>query len=151
MMNYFVTRQNETNLILQSAGILEGFRTMSYEKLIMDFEIIDYVERFMEDVTLGEGRIPLDVMDEVGHEPLFLTEEHTFEFCRAETMIPNLAVRGTVDDRAGQFMKNIHKRFDKMMADYKKPERDEAVLAKLREILVKRGVEEGLLREIEAM
>ncbi len=151
MMNYLVSKQNKINLILHSAGILDGFLTMSYEKVIADFEIMDYVDRLMEDVTLGEGRIPEDLMDEVGHDGQYLTEEHTFEFCRKEPLTPALAVRGATDDRKGQYMTNLYRKMESMLESYKKPERDERVIQRMREILIARGVEPELLTKIENM
>lgn len=151
MMNYLVSRQSKINLILHSAGILDGFLTMSYEKVITDFEIMDYVDRLLEDVTLGEDRIPEDLMDEIGHDGQYLTEEHTFEFCRKEPLTPALALRGSNGDWKGQYMKNVHRKMDEMFQSYQKPERDAAVLQSMREILIRRGVDPKLLETIENM
>ncbi|MEI3235221.1 MAG: trimethylamine methyltransferase family protein [Intestinibacter bartlettii] len=43
------------NLVQHSAGILDSFATMSYEKLMLDFEVIDRLANYMEDIEVNEN------------------------------------------------------------------------------------------------
>jgi trimethylamine--corrinoid protein Co-methyltransferase len=151
MLTYMACRQSEMNLIVQSAGIVDSYTCVSFEKLIMDFEVMDYVDRYLADFEVNEETVPLELIDELGHDGQYLTEEHTLDFCRVEPLTPNLAVRGTTQDPAGQFETNIQKRMQRLLDSYKKPELDQAVIEKMKDILVERGVDRALADQIEQM
>lgn len=149
MLTLMVCVQNKINYIIHSAGILDGYTCMSYEKLMVDFQIIDYIERFRRDIDVNEDTIPLDLIDEIGHFGQYLTEDHTLEFCRKEPLTPFLSVRGTTPDPKDQFEKNIDRALTRSLDSYKKPETDPAILEKMRKILIGRGISEGLIKKIE--
>ena len=54
-------------------------------------------------------------------------------------------------DPKGQYEENIKKQMDRLLDKYEKPQKDAAVLEKMRKILLERGVGEDLLNTIEAM
>ena len=151
MMTYMACRQNEMNLIVHGAGVLDGYICVSFEKLMMDFEIKEYVERYLREFEVNDETIPEELIDEVGHTGSYLVEDHTFEFCRREPLTPDLAVRGATSDPEHQFEENIQRKLTKMLESYQQPERDAKVLEKLEKILIDRGVEMTLLKEIEKM
>lgn len=122
MLTYYACKDNRVNLVLQSAGILESYLSASFEKMVVDFEIIDMVERYKRDIEINEDTIPLDLIDEVGPGGQYLLEEHTLEFCRQEPFLPNVSVRGPHTNSAGVCMENIQKRLHTMLDAYRKPE-----------------------------
>lgn len=85
------------NFILHAAGIIETYNCVSLEKLIMDNEIIGYLKRINKGVTVDEGTLAYDVIEEVGHEGTFLVHEHTLDYFREELYIPTLSNRRTYD------------------------------------------------------
>ncbi|HCT90914.1 MAG TPA: trimethylamine methyltransferase [Lachnospiraceae bacterium] len=149
MLTYIACRQNEMNLIVQSAGILNGYTTVSYEKVVMDFEVMDYVDRYLADVDVNDETVPVDLIDELGREESYLLDEHTLEWCRKEPLTPKLAVRGTSSHPAAQFDENIQKEMERLWDSYKKPERDPAVLEQMKELLARRGVDRSLAERVE--
>lgn len=151
MMTYLACRQSQMNLIVQSAGILDSYTCVSFEKLMMDFEVIDYVNRFLRDFQVNEETVPEDLIDELGHSGEYLTEDHTLEFCRAEPLTPKLAVRGATSDPARQYEKNIRAAMEKMLDSYVQPQVDAQKLDKMKDILEARGVDRTLAEQIEKM
>lgn len=149
MITYMACCQNKINFIIHSAGILDGYTCMSYEKLIADFQIIDYVNRYLRDIEVNDETIPVDLIDEIGHSGQYLTEEHTFEFCRKEPLTPFLSVRGNVEHPEDQFERNVESMLKKSWETYQKPETDAEVLKKMREVLMSRGIKKELLDSIE--
>ncbi len=151
MLTFMACNQNHMNLILHSAGILDGFACMSYEKVIVDFEVIDYTQRYLREFDIDDETIPLDVIDEVGHEGQYISELHTIQYCRKEPLTPHLAVRGNTNNPSAQYEENIAKRMNGIWDSYKKPECDPEKVEKLREILRKRGVTDELINRIDNM
>lgn len=151
MMTYLACRQSGVNLIVHGAGILDSYTCVSFEKVMMDFEVMEYVNRYLIDIEVDEESIPEELIDELGHEAGYLLSEHTLDHCHSEPLIPSLAVRGASMDPKGQYEENIKKQMDRLLDKYEKPQKDAAVLEKMRKILLERGVGEDLLNTIEAM
>jgi len=81
------------NFILHSAGIIETYNCTSFEKLIVDNEIIGYIKRINQGVTVDEDTLAYDVIEEIGQQGTFLLHEHTLEYFRDEFYRPTLSNR----------------------------------------------------------
>ena len=149
MLTYKSCADNKMNFIIHAAGVLDGFASASYEKLIMDFEIIDFVNRTAKEFEISEETLALDVIGEVGHGGNFLMTEHTAEHCREEQILANLSVRGSGESH--QFEKNIQKRIEHLYHTYRKPVRDESVLEKMRSIMLANGVGKEHINLIDSL
>jgi len=79
------------NFIHAAAGGLEGTVTASYQKLIIDDEIIGRALRFIKGIEVSEKMLALEVIDEVGPQGHFLSHQHTFDFFRQEHFLPRLS------------------------------------------------------------
>lgn len=151
MMTFNACREGNTNFMIHAAGIMDAYASMSYEKTILDFEIIDYVTRLHRDFEINEETLPEDLIDEVGHGGVYLTEDHTFEYCRVEPLTPEISVRGTTSKPGTQFEDNLRAKMERMLQEYKRPEVDPQVLDKMHEILLERGVSQELIDKIDNM
>ena len=81
------------NFILHAAGIIETYNCTSYEKLIVDNEIIGNLKRIDQGVTVDEDTLAFDVIQDVGHQGTYLVEDHTLEHFREEFYRPTLSDR----------------------------------------------------------
>lgn len=151
MMTYHSCHQNGINVIFQSAGMMESYLSVSYEKMIVDFEIIDAVNRFDRDIEINEETIPEDVIDEVGPGGQFLMEEHTFEYCKKESMLPNISVRGPKQEAAKIFDRNIEKRLNQLLDSYQQPEIDKEVLEKMRAVMLEKGIDASYISMLDEL
>lgn len=79
------------NFILHSAGIIETYNCTSYEKLIVDNEIIGYCKRINQGVAVSEETLAYEAIKEVGPGGVFLTHDHTVENFRDEFYLPTLS------------------------------------------------------------
>ncbi|MDR1044531.1 MAG: trimethylamine methyltransferase family protein [Candidatus Adiutrix sp.] len=149
MMIYKTCADNKMNFIIHAAGVLDGFASASYEKLIMDFEIIDFVNRVNREFEISDKTLALDVIEEVGHGGNYLANRHTPKHGRSEQFIAKLSVRGNA--APDQLEKNIQKRMAQLYAAYQKSVRDEAVLEKMRGIMLANGVAEGHIARINSL
>ena len=73
-----------TSFLLHSCGILGSYMSMSYEKFIIDEEIIAMVRRILRPVVISDATIDLETIMEVGAGGEFLSHPKTFEHFREE-------------------------------------------------------------------
>ena len=151
MLTYLVCRQANVNFMIHAAGIMDSYASMSYEKLIVDFEVIDFVSRYHRGFEINEETIPEDLIDEIGQDGVYLTEDHTLEYCRVEPLTPAISVRGSTAEPGTQLERNIQKKLEQMLSQYKRPELDPQILEQMQQILRSRGVEQSLIDTIGAM
>ena len=67
------------NLLYQGAGWLEGGLTASYEKLIIDAEILQMLSEVLQPLPVDEGSLGFDAIAEVGPGGHFFGTAHTLE------------------------------------------------------------------------
>ncbi len=67
------------NLIYHGAGWQEGGLTASFEKFIMDVEMIQHMLAFMTPIEVNEGELALDALATVPTGGHFFSEAHTLE------------------------------------------------------------------------
>lgn len=83
MMNLLVAMSG-AHYIHDAAGLMEFDLTASYEKMVVDDEIIGRCLRVLRGIEVTDETIALDVMLEVGAGGNFLAEEHTIRHMRTE-------------------------------------------------------------------
>jgi trimethylamine--corrinoid protein Co-methyltransferase len=67
------------NLLYQGAGWLEGGLTASYEKLIIDAEILQMMSEVLQPLPVDEASLGFDAMVDVGPGGHFFGTAHTLE------------------------------------------------------------------------
>ncbi len=93
MMNLLMALVCGANFVLHSAGILESFNCMSYEKFIMDDEMCGMAKRIHRAIDVNPDTLALDVIKAVGPGGHFLDKDHTFDYFRTEFYQPRLSNR----------------------------------------------------------
>lgn len=79
MMTFKSTLNHGVNFVLHSAGLLENYMTMSYEKFIIDDEIISMVTNYQSGIGVNKELVAKEVIEEVGPAGHYLTESHTLD------------------------------------------------------------------------
>ena len=134
------------NMIHHGAGWLEGGLVASFEKMVIDAEMIQMMFETLEPVEVSDDAIGIDAMREVGPGGHFFGAAHTL--ARYETAF--LHANG---QRLAQFRKleeagcpdaaqRANKIWKQLLADYEEPPLDPAVREEL-EAFVARRKEEG--------
>jgi len=72
------------NYVHHAAGMIESMLGVSYEKFVIDNDVIGMVTRAMRGIEVDEDSLALDVIKEVGPGNDFLTQRHTIEKSRSE-------------------------------------------------------------------
>lgn len=84
-----------SNFIHDAVGILEMCQVFSYDKMVIDNEILGNVLRLMKGVRVDEESLAFDVIKAAGPGGHFLAEEHTVTNLRKEFFIPKVSDRQT--------------------------------------------------------
>lgn len=81
------------NFIHDAAGLIEFALTMSYEKLVIDNEILGMIMRAVKGIEVNDETMAFDVMKKVGPGGHFVSSKHTRSHMRQEHYIPTLSSR----------------------------------------------------------
>ena len=150
MLNMLAPFQNGVNLIVHSAGTLDSVVAMSYEKFIMDIEIIDMVRYYLGDLEVNDDTLNMELIRSVGPGGQFLTTMDTMRKCRTHAWDSDIGVRGNAGGGSPeeQSLKRIAQKLQAMLDAYSPPPMDRAVMAALDAFMVRQGVDRALLATI---
>ncbi|MCK4390502.1 MAG: trimethylamine methyltransferase family protein [Desulfobacterales bacterium] len=81
------------NFIHDAAGFLEFCMTASYDKLVIDNEIIGMVMRAVEGIQVNDETLAFDLIKKTGPGGHFVSARHTRRHMRSEQYIPQLSNR----------------------------------------------------------
>ncbi len=104
------------NYIHDIAGLMEEDLTVSYEKLVMDDEILGMCQRVLRGIEVNADTLGVDLIIKKGPGKDFLAEDHTIKYMRNEFFMPRLANREKRDQmqpgsdalsRAKKYVKEI--------------------------------------------
>ncbi|MDA3791125.1 MAG: trimethylamine methyltransferase family protein [Desulfobacula sp.] len=124
----YTAMRSGITFLLHSCGILGAYLSMSYEKFIIDEEIIAMVKRMMEPIVVSDTTIDLETITEVGIGGEYLTHPKTFEQFRNGHFQPHLLSRLGYNEWVKNGSKDLPQRaFDtvkKRLESYEKPDID---------------------------
>ncbi len=83
--------------VLHGGGELENTLAVSYEKILIDDEIIALARRFANGIEVSPETLGFDVIKEIGPQGHFLATDHTMRHFRTEQHMPNLMTRDKYD------------------------------------------------------
>ncbi len=86
------------NFIHDAAGLMEFALTVSYEKYIVDNDILGMVMRATEGIRVDDETLAFDLIKQVGPGGHFVSAKHTRRFMRSEHYEPTLSDRDNRDD-----------------------------------------------------
>lgn len=85
------------NFIHDAAGFLEFCMTASFDKLVIDNEIIGMVMRAVEGIRVDENSLAFDEIRKIGPAGHFVSSRHTRKYMRNEQFMPTLSDRENRD------------------------------------------------------
>jgi trimethylamine--corrinoid protein Co-methyltransferase len=72
--------------------------TVSYEKYILDNEMIGIVKRILEGIKVNEETLAVKIIDRVGPGGHYLTQKHTLDWIEKEHFFPSVFDRMKYED-----------------------------------------------------
>lgn len=92
-MSSLLVAMSGANYIHDIAGLMDGDLTVSYEKLVVDNEILGMCQRVLRGIEVNDETLAADLMIEKGPAGDYLVETHTVQYMREEFFMPKLANR----------------------------------------------------------
>ncbi len=79
MQSLLLTAMMDVDVTSQSAGSMENLLTVSFEKTLIDNEVIARVRRIIEGIEFSDETLSIDIIMEVGHGENFLMHDSTLD------------------------------------------------------------------------
>lgn len=110
--------------MVSGAGMMDFESCQSYEKLVVDAEIIGMAKRLIAGIEARDDPIALTLMRKLGHRPEYLAERHTLKWFKQEQYLPSEVIdRGSLDSwkkkGAKSTFERAGERVDRLLASYK--------------------------------
>jgi trimethylamine--corrinoid protein Co-methyltransferase len=136
-----------TNMLLHGVGWLEGGLVASYEKYIIDAEMLQTMAEFFTPTIVDDSTLAIDAIREAGHGGHFFGVQHTIDRYETAFYTPLLSdwrnfqqweASGSVDatHRATKIWKQL-------LADYQEPKLDPAIAEEMDAYIDRRTREGG--------
>lgn len=141
--------QSGTNMVYHAAGWLEGGLIASPEKFIMDCEVLQQIQRYMEPATYATtpDDIALDAIRAVGNDGHFFGIQHTQDRYTTAFYQPFLSDWKNYEgwEAAGAVWtpERAHHMFKEIIGSFEAPPLDEAIREELADFVSRRKSEGG--------
>ncbi|MEX0305920.1 MAG: trimethylamine methyltransferase family protein [Ruegeria sp.] len=141
--------QSGTNMVYHAAGWLEGGLIASPEKFVMDCEILQQIQRYMQPELLATGpdEIALEAIRAVGNDGHFFGIQHTQDRYTTAFYQPFLSDWKNFEawEVAGGIWtaERAHQMFKEIVNNFEAPEMDEAIREELTDFVERRKAEGG--------
>ena len=136
------------NMLMHGAGWMEGGLHASYEKMIIDADLLHMVSAFLEPPVVDEASLGLEAMRDVGPGGHFFGTQHTQDRFRTAFYKPMISdwrnYESWQEGGSPQAVDKANHIWKEMLAAYEPPPLDGAVRAELEEFVARRKAEGGV-------
>jgi trimethylamine--corrinoid protein Co-methyltransferase len=136
------------NLLKHGAGWLEGGLCASFEKFVLDVDLLQMVAEFLKPVLINDSELALDTIAEVGPGGHFFGTQHTQERYKTAFYAPLISDWRNFEswEEAGspQAMDKANQVYQQALAEYEAPPLDEGIRDELDDFVERRIAEGGI-------
>ena len=136
-----------TNFVMHAAGWLEGGLVSSFEKYVIDVQLLEMLQYEFTPLEIDEASMAFDAHQEIGHGGHFLGAMHTMERFRECFYRPFLSSSDNFERWTRNGAKDTATRAGEIaatkIAEYEEPPMDESLKQALREFVDRRRAELG--------
>lgn len=131
--------------------MVDFLRGQSFEKLVIDAEIIGMSKRLLAGIEVRDQPIAVDLMRKSAHKANFLSQPHTHKWFRKELYIPSEIIdRGSLDAWHKKGSKaadqRAHERIDTLLRSYQPTTISDEARRELRAITLHAAQQAGMDR-----
>ncbi len=135
--------------MVSGAGMLDFESSHSYEKMVIDAELIGMARRLVRGIDASEESLGLAIIRQVGHAGNFMASRHTLKWFQKEQFIPSPVIdrdyRQTWEKKgAKDTTARAHERVGELVAKYEPKELPDAVGQELKDITWRAAQTRGL-------
>ena len=147
MMSIWAAVMGHANLMMHGAGWLEGGLCASFEKMVMDADLLQMMTEFLKPLDFSEDAFGFEAIREVGAGGHFFGTAHTLARYETAFYAPMLSDWRNFESwrEAGSptTYEHAHKLYKQILAEYQPPALDPAVAEELDEFVERRRREGG--------
>ena len=151
MLTFFSASAAGMNLIMEAGGIVDSVNATSFDKLLVDMDIIRQVKIATAPLEVNEETIDMEEIKECEHDGSFLTCDYTLDNFM-DLYMPRIGARGAKG--SAYIEENIDKEMARMLEAHAQrgPKLDDDLKARVRAVLVQEtGISAQQLDAIEAL
>ena len=145
MMSLWGAFLGQAGLIKQGAGWIEGGLTASFEKFILDAEMLQMMRAFVTPPKIDDAEFGLEAMDEVGPGGHFFGTSHTlerYEHAFYQPLVSDVRNFETWQEAGSPTTaQNANRVWKQLLADYEEPPLDPAIREELDAFVTRRKAE----------
>ena len=140
MLTFASAYRHGINLVMEAGGVMDSVNATSFEKMVIDFEIIRQVKASFAPIEVNEETLNLEEIKEIGHDGSFVTSDYTLENYR-DLYSPRIGERNAKN--ADYFKESIDKEIARLLKTYddSRPEADVETMDRVRAVLEKSGTD----------
>ncbi len=147
-MSLWAAVMGHANVVLHAAGWLEGGLCASFEKMIIDAEMLQMMAEFVRPLEVDDDTLGLDAMAEVGPGGHFFGAAHTlarYETAFYEPMVSDWRNFETWQEDGGlSATQRANAIWKQILADYEPPPIDPGIDEALKDFIARRKAEGGV-------
>ncbi len=136
MMAFDASISHGMDFVLHSAGLLNNYMAMSYEKFVLDDEILDTVNNYQQGIEVSEETVAKETIQKVGHSGHYLTAPSTIHRMK-DFRQPVLSNRKDFESEEDlkSTVDRAHQLYQAVLEDFEAPPLDPKVEEKLRDYM----------------
>ncbi|MDD9911091.1 MAG: trimethylamine methyltransferase family protein [Ahrensia sp.] len=147
MFSMWASITSGTNIVYHAAGWLEGGLCASYEKFVMDCEVLQMFQSYFQPTVVDEDTLGLDAIREVGPHGHFFGIQHTQDRYETAFHSPFLSDWNNYEnwrDRGGIWTaERANAMWKQILDEFTPPPMDQAIQEELQAFVAKRKEEGG--------
>ncbi len=150
MLTFSSAYRHGINLVLEAGGVMDSVNATSFEKMVVDFEIIRQVKASFTPIEVNEETLNLEEIKEIAHDGSFVDADYTLDNF-TDLYAPRVGSRNAKSPT--YFEDSITKETQRLLDFYEshRPELDEDTRDRVKAALAKSGLDPKYFADIENM
>lgn len=150
MLTFSSAYRHGINLVMEAGGVLASVNATSFDKMLVDFEIIRQVKRAFTPIEVNEETLCLDEIKEVGHTGSYVTTDNTLDNFM-DLYMPRIGSRN--GKTPTYFEDSLDEELERLLDEYdeNKPELEQDVLQSIKGIFAAAGLDASELDRIQSL
>ena len=142
MLTFSSAYRHGINLVLEAGDVMDSVNATSFEKMIVDFEIMRQAKFSFQNVQIDEETLNLEEIKEIAHDGSFVDADYTLENF-SDLYAPKVGVR--IGKGHDYFKENIDREMARLLKVYesKRPVLDEDLVKRVEAVFAKAGLDES--------
>ncbi len=137
-----------TNFVMHGAGWMEGGLSASFEKFVMDVDLLQMMASYLEGIEITEATLALEAIKDVGPGGHFFGTQHTMDRYKNAFYSPLISdwrnFESWTEAGSPDALRKANQVYKQALSEYQQPELDVAIEEELDDFVHRRVAEGGV-------